>query len=346
MPPSTIEIQMRVLSGADILRAARQLAELDIAPSFENHTNPKCYAIPTGGISAALAVRAFFGFEMVDSPEQADFFIDDLVDTGKTRDAYAKRFPGIPFFALFDKQGKTSPWYVFPWEKDGRSADDSIVGTLRNRLAQEGVPFLANDNLFGHLSDEEFQLLLVEVEKRSQALLDALLIDTEHDHNTKGTAHRMAKLYLNEVFAGRFKQRPAITDFPNVKKLDELYTTGPITIRSACSHHLCPIMGHCWIGIIPGERVIGLSKFNRLVEWLASRPQIQEELVVQIADEIEKACKPKGLAVVVKASHTCMTWRGVKENSNAMMTTSVMRGALRDKPEARSEFLAFVSSNL
>ena len=171
-------------------------------------------------------------------------------------------------------------------------------------------------------------------------LLDALVIDVENDHNTIDTAKRVAKMYVQEVFKGRYLPQPKITDFPNVKDLDQIYTIGPITVRSACSHHLVPIIGHAWIGVIPSDRVIGISKFNRLTDWVMSRPQIQEESTVQLADEIETLIKPKALAVVVKAKHLCMSWRGVKDNSS--MSTSVMRGLFKDDNGARNEFLNII----
>lgn len=170
-------------------------------------------------------------------------------------------------------------------------------------------------------------------------LLRALGIDTESDHNTRGTAARMAKMFCRETFNGRYTTPPDITTFPNTRKLDELVVTGPISVRSTCSHHFCPILGSCYIGVIYDKRLAGLSKFNRVVEWFASRPQIQEEMVVQIADFLERTLKPKGLAIVLNAQHTCMTWRGVKECPTASMTTNVMRGVFRKDAGARSEFL-------
>jgi len=173
--------------------------------------------------------------------------------------------------------------------------------------------------------------------------MKALLIDVPNDHNTEGTPERVAKMFVDEVMRGRYYPAPDITAFPNDLKLDELYVTGPITVRSMCSHHLVPIVGQAWVGIVPGEdTVIGLSKFNRLVDWVFSRPQIQEEASIQLADIIEEKAKPKGLAIVVKATHMCMTWRGVRETQDATMTTSIVRGVLRDKPEARAEFFSLV----
>ena len=179
------------------------------------------------------------------------------------------------------------------------------------------------------------------VEIAFEEVLRALEIDTETDHNTRDTARRVAKMYVLEVFAGRYNKRPKVTTFPNVNQLDEVYTIGPIDIRSACSHHFVPVVGRAWVGVIPGDTLIGISKFSRIVDWLMARPQIQEEAVVMIADELEEIIKPKALAVVMKAQHLCMTWRGVKE-SNVQMVNSVMRGAFRENPETRKEFFDII----
>lgn len=212
---------------------------------------------------------------------------------------------------------------------------------IKNRIRLAGASFHANDNISRFLQHGEIDLLQNEVEEKIKAVLEALVIDVESDHNTQETAKRVAKMYLKEVFAGRYVEPPKITEFPNAKQLDEIYTLGPITIRSACSHHLVPITGRAWIGILPSDRVIGISKFVRLVNWIMARPQIQEEATVQLADIIEKMIEPRGLAIVIEAQHQCMTWRGVKE-SETVMTSSVMRGVFRDKPEARAEFLRLI----
>lgn len=214
----------------------------------------------------------------------------------------------------------------------------SISKKIRERLQTGNIPFFANDNISDFITEDELAELHIELKDKINDVLDVLLIDRVNDHNTKETANRVAKMYLNEVFKGRYHNQPKVTDFPNAKKLDQIYTVGPISVRSACSHHLVPIIGKCWIGAIPSDRVIGLSKFNRLVDWVMSRPQIQEEAAIQLADTIEKLIKPKGLAVIVKASHQCMTWRGVKDNETQMVT-SVMRGIFRETAEARSELM-------
>jgi len=172
-----------------------------------------------------------------------------------------------------------------------------------------------------------------------QEVLEALVIDTVSDHNTQGTARRVARMFLNEVFRGRYQAAPNVTEFPNVERVNELMMIGPITVRSACSHHLVPIMGKLWIGVLPSERsnLIGLSKYARLADWVLSRPQIQEEAVMQLADLLETRLEPDGLAIVLEADHFCMQWRGVKDDTQ--MTNSVMRGAFLHNPELRREFL-------
>jgi GTP cyclohydrolase I len=212
---------------------------------------------------------------------------------------------------------------------------------IKAKIKAANGSFLANDNISEFINEYDLKEIQDNVEQAMVNLLDALVIDTENDHNTIETAKRVAKMYVHEVFKGRYLPAPKITDFPNAKNLDQIYTIGPITVRSACSHHLVPIMGQAWIGVIPGERVIGISKFNRLTEWIMARPQIQEESTVQLADEIEKIITPKALAVVVKAQHMCMSWRGVRDTGSSM-TTSVMRGLFRNDIAAREEFLSII----
>ncbi|MBV8247346.1 MAG: GTP cyclohydrolase I, partial [Comamonas sp.] len=136
-----------------------------------------------------------------------------------------------------------------------------------------------------------------------------------------------------------------ITEFPNAEHLNELMIVGPITVRSACSHHLCPVIGKIWIGVLPNKNtnVIGLSKYARLVDWIMGRPQIQEEAIIQLADLIMDKTRPDGLAVVMEASHFCMSWRGVREMDSKMLN-SVMRGAFLTNSELRREFLALIAS--
>lgn len=228
---------------------------------------------------------------------------------------------------------------AFPPVEDGASL--SISERIRQRLDLAEVPYFANDNIAPFLREGELEALEKEVADKVRDLLRSLVIDIDNDHNTEETAERVARMYLHEVFKGRYHRQPKIASFPNVKNLDEIYTVGPITVRSACSHHLVPILGNCWIGIKPGERVIGLSKFSRVADWVFSRPHIQEEAVIILADEIERLCEPKGLAILVKAQHYCMKWRGVKELQTSMIN-SVVRGDFRHDASLKQEFFELV----
>ena len=218
---------------------------------------------------------------------------------------------------------------------------------IRRRIQAQKARFHANDNIAAFIEPGELEKLLDEVELKMQGVLDSLVIDTEQDHNTNNTARRVAKMYLNEVFKGRYVAPPAITEFPNAEHLNELMIVGPITVRSACSHHFCPVIGQVWIGVMPNEHtnVIGLSKYARLAEWIMGRPQIQEEAVVQLADLIQSKTQPDGLAIVMEASHFCMGWRGVKDLDSKMIN-SVMRGVFLKDPNLRREFLALIPKKI
>ena len=223
------------------------------------------------------------------------------------------------------------------------SKPQPISEVIRARLKAKKVRFHANDNIAAHIEPGELDSLVDEVSEKVQALLESLVIDTENDHNTRNTSRRVAKMYVNEVFNGRYVAPPALTDFPNISRLNELMIIGPITVRSACSHHLCPIMGRIWIGVLPDQdsALVGLSKYARLTEWVMSRPQIQEEAVVELANMLEKKLKPAGLAVVMEADHFCMQWRGVKDNDSKMIN-SVMRGEFLENSNLRREFLSLI----
>ena len=214
---------------------------------------------------------------------------------------------------------------------------------IRERILAARKRFHSNDNIAEFIQPGELEALLDEVEQKMQGVLDSMVIDTESDHNTGDTARRVAKMYLNEVFRGRYVKAPSITEFPNAEHLNELMIVGPITVRSACSHHFCPVIGKLWIGVMPNEHtnVIGLSKYARLVDWVMGRPQIQEEAVVQLADLIMEKTQPDGLAVVMEASHFCMSWRGVREMDSKMIN-SVMRGVFLKDSALRREFLSLI----
>jgi GTP cyclohydrolase IA len=214
---------------------------------------------------------------------------------------------------------------------------------IRERVAASKKRYFANDNISSFIEPGDMDKLLDEVEGKMKGVLDSMVIDTEHDHNTNNTARRVAKMYLNEVFKGRYLPAPTITEFPNVGHLNELMIVGPIVVRSACSHHFCPVIGKVWIGVLPNEHtnVIGLSKYARLAEWVMGRPQIQEEAVVQLADLIQDKTQPDGLAIVMEATHFCMSWRGVKDMDSKMIN-SVMRGVFLKDMNLRREFLSLI----
>ena len=218
---------------------------------------------------------------------------------------------------------------------------------IRARLLRAKRRFFANDNISEFVRPEETDELLNEVAGKMTAVLESLVIDTDNDHNTHDTARRVAKMYLNEVFRGRYAAMPPITEFPNAASLNELMIVGPITVRSACSHHFCPIMGRLWVGVMPNQHsnLIGLSKYARLAEWIMTRPQIQEEAITQMAELLMKMVKPDGLAVVMEADHFCMHWRGVKDTATKM-TNSVMRGSFLKDPALRREFLSLIKPNM
>ena len=226
-------------------------------------------------------------------------------------------------------------------------ADEPVSARIRRRLVEARRRFHANDNIAAFIEEGELEALLDEVEGKFKGVLDSLVIDTDSDHNTQETARRVAKMYLTEVFRGRFVEPPPVTEFPNAEFLNELMIVGPITVRSACSHHFCPIMGRLWIGLMPNEHsnLIGLSKYSRLAEWVMSRPQIQEEAIAQMATLLMDKVRPDGLAVVMEADHFCMHWRGVKDNDTKMIN-SVMRGSFLKDHTLRAEFLALLKLSM
>ncbi len=233
------------------------------------------------------------------------------------------------------------PTPLFQSDEDPNGVASSRI---RSRLVRANKRFHANDNISAFVKDGELDQLREEVAAKMAEVLKSLVIDTEHDHNTGETAQRVAKMFIKEVFAGRYVKQPDVTEFPNIEHLNELMIVGPITVRSACSHHLCPIIGRVWIGVMPNEHsnLIGLSKYARLCDWVMSRPQIQEEAVTMLANLLQEKVKPDGLAIVMEADHFCMNWRGVKD-MDSKMTNSVMRGSFLKDANLRREFLSLLT---
>lgn len=238
---------------------------------------------------------------------------------------------------------------IIQHNKEAQEYNESIYkanlneGEIDTRKPTKIKRWHSNDNISDFLTDTPDLINIQdEIEFHFQKILDALVIDTENDHNTKNTAKRVAKMYVTELFSGRYKSMPEITTFPN-QGYDQMLISGPIKIKSICAHHMMPIVGNCWIGYKPAECVVGLSKFNRLVRWVSRRPQIQEEMTEQIASLIEEQLKPKGIAVLIKAEHFCLTHRGVEEHESDMLT-SVMRGEFRTESSLKKEFLNLVGN--
>jgi len=234
----------------------------------------------------------------------------------------------------------SNPIFKSEEELAGMSASERI----RYRLIDANCRYHANDNISDFIKAGELDELKAEVEGKMHEVLKSLVIDTDSDHNTNDTAMRVAKMFIHEVFKGRYVAMPSVTEFPNFSRLNELMIVGPVKVRSACSHHLCPILGKVWIGVLPNEHsnLIGLSKYARICDWIMSRPQIQEEAVTMLANELQERVKPDGLAIVMEADHFCMHWRGVKDDES-MMTNSVMRGAFLKDANLRREFLSLLS---
>jgi len=223
------------------------------------------------------------------------------------------------------------------------TAGGQVSERIRRRLQKQGRRFHANDNIADVIESGEVDELINEVATRMQGVLESLVIDTKSDHNTQDTARRVAKMYVTEVFRGRYFAAPAVTEFPNAERLNELMIVGPVKVRSTCSHHFCPIMGRVWIGLMPNEHsnLIGLSKYVRLTDWIMTRPQIQEEAITQIAELLMTKVNPDGLALVMEADHYCMHWRGVKDDGSKMIN-SVMRGSFLKDHTLRREFLSLI----
>ena len=220
--------------------------------------------------------------------------------------------------------------------KDSWTPEGPVSKRIRDRIQKAGKRFHANDNIAEYIEEGELAQLQQEVQDKLQGVFESLVIDTDNDHNTQETAKRVAKMWLRETFGGRYAPFPRVTSFPNMG-YKSMYTSGPISIRSTCAHHFQNIVGNAWVGIRPNGKVIGLSKFNRIVHHIAERPQIQEEMTTQIAEALQEYAHTKNIAVVVKAEHHCMTHRGVKEHESDM-TTAIMLGAFKEDPATRDEF--------
>jgi GTP cyclohydrolase I len=212
---------------------------------------------------------------------------------------------------------------------------------MNAKVHQLNIQPLGNETVGMPLSASDKHNMAAAVAKKVEELFDVLRIDYRADHNTRDTPSRVAKMLVHETLSGRYNSLPAITEFENVARYDELIVVGPIDVRSTCAHHLMPIYGSAFIGVLPQKdgKIIGLSKYDRIVDHFAARLQIQEELVMQIANYIDEVSRPRGLAVRISAVHMCRTHRGVRAGHESRMVNSAFLGELRENVEMKSQFL-------
>ena len=203
------------------------------------------------------------------------------------------------------------------------------------------VASLGNQSIVGFMRDSDRLAMREAAARKIEELFDVLMIDHRNDHNTRETPARVAKMYVEEIMRGRFTSPPKITEFDNVERCEQLIVTGPLEVRSTCAHHLMPIFGHAVIGILPAPdgKIIGLSKYDRIVDYFSARLQIQEELVKQIERFIVDNTAPRGLAVRISAVHMCKSHRGVRASRTSRMVNTTYHGAFTSDPQLKAEFL-------
>ena len=210
---------------------------------------------------------------------------------------------------------------------------------IRQKLEDAGIRYWAGDNISQVITKIDKEELINEATRAFEGVLDALLIDRFNDPNSQGTARRLAKMYFNELMAGRYDKIPPATAFPN--EGEDAYT-GMLVVRSelksVCSHHHQPVSGVAYIGIIPNGKVLGLSKYTRIAQWCARRGTLQEELCNDIAREIKKATNSKNIGVYIQATHGCCENRGIMAHSSLTQTT-VLEGSFKDDPGTKKEFM-------
>ena len=217
--------------------------------------------------------------------------------------------------------------------------EEAYLGhAIRNKMKAEGKRFWAGDNISDYVAESDIEPLITEAAQAFETVLDRLLIDRENDPNSKGTARRLAKMYFNEIMAGRYEPAPDATAFPNdsTDRYEGMLVVRS-ELRSMCSHHHQPVSGVAYIGIIAAQKLIGLSKYTRIAQWCARRGTLQEELCNDIAREIMKATDSKDVAVYVQAIHGCCENRGIMAHSSLTQTT-VLKGAFKYDGNTKKEF--------
>jgi GTP cyclohydrolase I len=217
--------------------------------------------------------------------------------------------------------------------------DKAISERIRERIQVSNTRFWAGDNISAHILDAEKDELIDELTIKFEGVLDSLIIDRENDPNSRGTAKRLAKMYVSEIMSGRYDPAPDATAFPNDSK--DRYEGMLVVrseLRSMCSHHHQPVAGVAYIGIIAAQKLIGLSKYTRIAQWCARRGTLQEELCNDIAREIMKATGSENVAVYIQAIHGCCENRGIMAHSSLTQTT-VLKGAFNTDPGTKKEFM-------
>lgn len=278
-----------------------------IEPMVQKIKGSRCYPIPRGGIPVAYLLRGRIPITIVNDPNHADFFLDDIIDSGSTRERYVKKYTK-PFYALIDKTGthrSVKEWIVFPWEHSGNgSSDEDFHHTVR-RLLQ-------------HIGEDPTRGGLLE------------------------TPSRVTKAWRHMTSGYQQKAEDVLKVFEDgAEGYDEFVLVKDIPFYSHCEHHMAPFFGTAHIAYIPNGKIVGLSKLSRLLDIFANRLQVQERLTAQVADALMEHLGAKGAAVCVKARHLCMESRGIKKQGSETVTTA-LRGVFRDDPAARSEFLESV----
>jgi len=300
-------MKMVNLTWEDVELSAQGIAEEIINSCFYSKFPLKMYGIPRGGIYAVQSILPYIGnVYLVEKPDADCIFIDDVIDTGKTRDRFIYKYdkPNLPFYALIDKTGKDNPyketWVSFPWE----------------RMTNEVGPI---DNV--------------------RRLIEYIGEDLNRE-GLKETPERVIKSY--EKLFGGYKQKPAdvIKVFED-DSCDEMVVVKNIQFYSTCEHHMLPFFGKAHIAYIPDGRVIGVSKLIRILEIYTRRLTIQERIVQQVTEVLQDMLKPRGVACVLEAQHFCMTSRGV-EKQGSIMVTSSLTGSFKESIETRSEFLKMI----
>ena len=290
------------LDHCDIAQLAISLREAIMNSGYGHH---KCYPIPRGGVSAAYAVysREDCPFVIVNTPEEADFFLDDIIDSGTTMRRYCDEFPGKPFFALIDKLNGEfqDEWVVFPWEVSDTGNDESATDIV-TRLLQ----YVGEDPNRGGLLETPKRVLKAWKHWCGGYELDAKSILKTFEDGAEGCDEMVVRV---------------------------------VPFYSHCEHHLAAIIGHAVVAYIPNQKIVGLSKIDRVVDMFARRLQVQERLTNQIAEAIQENLEPKGVAVWVNARHLCIESRGVR-NQNSATDSLALRGVFKEDPRTRSEFLA------